>query len=922
MPKTPSKASLPLVAAAALSAVLFWSFKPIIITEIGDSARYVEVYLVAGGIAVAVSLIACLLQPGPALRLLRADTTPRAAGLAAISGLCLAVWYYGFYRALYGSGKVDATIIAFAWPLIAVFAMRIFAPEHGRALRWPELALIGIAFLGAVAIGISSVTEAGFTEGWEIGFAFVAALGSGFYLPFAIRASTAFTRTLGSGLRATFFAISIANLVALLAVAGITYLAGTQLLFYAFDARVIALCAVIGIGTYLVAEVTWTWAFGEYQSLTLSSLAFFSPALSVVMLYAFYGERVDALSAYGLTLILFANMTLHGRYQSGNALIAALIGTLYVALAALFLGTVAAPVLTDMLYFISGLFAILAGFVLSRVSSRRAQELDQRAVLARGIIDLTATEGGVDVADDLLTRLIDIEFEPTIEGKGRIAGSFRDRIPAIGIGDPRRDIATAFDLWFAIHRDRLSLGEKVALWITGGTSILFLILISADSLYGQLGLYAFSAGCLLVIFTISDYERNNVLGFRKQILRMQEAFQEIGRLAYVPRDLIHTREVVGVLSDRTVRARGDDGEIAEFAVPHSSGAFRSIYWLTAGLLLTTLVFLPFAARDGLGPGSGRVLRPDLIEERFGRLFRDDTPPIAVAAFDWPASQVVAEILAAEIEARFGTRAVTRPATVDGVFRAMVAEEPEIDIHADFWRQNQPQNEALYIRDEGSVALNDAPYLARQGVYLPRSLATSLRIVRLADLADPDIAARFDADGDGLGEIWIGADGWRSTDVMRRKLAASGLDALWEADVFSDRIFKAKLALYVARDRPIVFYGYEPDWIHASFDLVRLEEPSPKDDFCLSAADLLAGSADGPFDAPACQFPPTEVHVAYATRLTERDPEIAHFVSRVRFRREEVNGWLERIARDGLDAGDVGAEWRAANAARLDGWAAP
>jgi glycine betaine/proline transport system substrate-binding protein len=99
------------------------------------------------------------------------------------------------------------------------------------------------------------------------------------------------------------------------------------------------IAAIIGIGTYLVAEVTWTWAFQEYKSLTLSSLPYFSPAVSVILLHVLFDEPVRPIAIVGLVLMLFSNLTLHASQRSTNALSLTLIATVYVALASQILPT-------------------------------------------------------------------------------------------------------------------------------------------------------------------------------------------------------------------------------------------------------------------------------------------------------------------------------------------------------------------------------------------------------------------------------------------------------------------------------------------------------------------------------------------------------------------------------------------------------
>ncbi len=809
-PKTP----LPLIVAAAVTAVCFWSFKPIFITLIGDRAGYGEVFVAAGLISVATSLVIALAMGRRTLTLVRAPGAWRGALQSAVAGGFLAMWYYGFYRALYGAPKVDATIIAFSWPLISVLAMRLFAPAHGRKLTMSELSLIFVAFLGAVAIGISDLSAtAGLSRNGEILFAFVAAIGSGFYLPFAINAIERFGRICNSKLTGTFYAISAANVVSLALVLGAMFLTDRPLRFYAFDAEVVAICAMIGIGTYLAAEITWTWAFSEYKSLTLSSLPYFSPAVSVVLLFLLFGEPVTAIAVLGLVLIIFSNMTLHGQYRSNSAPVMALIGTVYVALASQILRPMSAQgVLVDVMYAISGLFAILAGFILARVSGRRAEEVDARAAMVRSLLSSRdGTRGADDAIDRVLRRLTDLEFTTDMTEKERLAGDLRTALRDVPTRDGEVTEAhlREFDGWFTIHRDRLSLGEKAALWITGLGSIFFLMLIRDETAFGLIGLYVFAAGCLLVIFTINDYEQNNLHGFRNQLLRLQQGFSELGRGFYLPRAVVVSREFAGLPPTAPIRHRDEQGRLVEEVLGNARSTFPVIYWATAALVVGALVYLPVSSRSAERAGLTQVLRPGVVSEQISGAFLGEAPDVAVATLNWDASRVAAEVLAQVIASTFDLRVGRRDTAVSEVFPRM--EKGEVDIHPDFWAENQPDNLARYVETADPVArLNDRPYRGVQGIYAPRAIATALGIGEFADLARPEIAAAFDSDGDGRGEIWLGAPGWESTALMEEMLAETDLDRLWEGEVFSDRIFKAKLDRFMANSRPLIFYGYEPE----------------------------------------------------------------------------------------------------------------
>jgi len=627
---------LPLVAAATIIAVAFWSLKPIFISMIGDRTGYAEVFIIAGGISTSVSIVVALIMARTTGRLVTSRGFGRGLLQALISGAFLAMWYYSFYRALYGAEKVDATVVAFSWPLIAVVAMRIFAPQHARKLTPAEWALVLTAYLGAIAVGISGISRSGALGGTELLFAFAAAIGSGLYLPFAINAIWQFTGQLGNRIIATFYVVSLANAASLGLVSLLLWVTDQTLLFFAVDIWVILICALIGIGTYLLAEITWTWAFSEYKSLTLSSLVYLSPAFSVILLYVFFDEPIAAMSAFGLILILFSNLTLHGSYQSTNALILALIGTLCVALVSLFVAPVQLPQLTDMLYFMSGLFAILAGFILSRVSSRRAQEIDQRTCLVRSLVDPVDPADGqaVDAADEVLRGIIDIEFASDLGEKDTRAEIVRQLLNKGNLPETdNRKQSLEFETWLNIHRDRLSLGEKAALWLTGGMSILLLLVVRGDDPLSTVGLYAFAAGCLLVIFSIGDYERNNFQGFRRQILRLQDGFRELGRAHYLPKSLIDSNESLALYDNVRVRYCDEDGAVCEQVVVKRRSTFRALYFGASFLLVGALLTLPIFIANENRDGAVLTLRPEAFAEAGWAFGRGDEVDIVVGVFD-------------------------------------------------------------------------------------------------------------------------------------------------------------------------------------------------------------------------------------------------------------------------------------------------
>lgn len=296
------------VVTAAVGAVGFWSLKPVLITLIEADAGYVEAYLLAAVSALAGSASVAAIRWRDVWPVVRHGGIP-GAGWSALSGVFLAGWYFGFYRALMTAPKVEATIIGFTWPLIAVVAMRVFAPAVGDRLTLREIGLIVVAFVGAAAVTVGS---GGGGEGVAGGllWAGIAALGSGLYLPFAVKGSRAYA---GSGplLWATFCSISVANLAALTVVAATVPVQDYSLDWTSVSLFTLGVCATIGVGTYLVAEIAWTWAVQAHNSLTLASLPYLSPAVTVLLLFAAFSVPVRTVAIAGLLTVLAANLLLH-----------------------------------------------------------------------------------------------------------------------------------------------------------------------------------------------------------------------------------------------------------------------------------------------------------------------------------------------------------------------------------------------------------------------------------------------------------------------------------------------------------------------------------------------------------------------------------------------------------------------------------
>ena len=208
----------------------------------------------------------------------------------------------------------------------------------------------------------------------------------------------------------------------------------------------------------------------------------------------------------------------------------------------------------------------------------------------------------------------------------------------------------------------------------------------------------------------------------------------------------------------------------------------------------------------------------------------------------------------------------------------------VDVYTDMWMPNQQAIWDKYIVEAKTVGHNE-PYLGTQGMYVPHYLAGQVK--SFEDLARPEVAARFDKDGNGKGEYWAGDAGWKSTKMWQVKFKSYGLTELWEPEIVSDATFKAQLKAAYTAEQPIIFYYWTPEWIHAAYDILPLGEPARTEgcmDLKLDQEDWLEASTF------ACKHSDAMVYVAHSKSLEQRNPAAAKFLAQIKLDPAVVNGW--------------------------------
>jgi len=289
--------------------------------------------------------------------------------------------------------------------------------------------------------------------------------------------------------------------------------------------------------------------------------------------------------------------------------------------------------------------------------------------------------------------------------------------------------------------------------------------------------------------------------------------------------------------------------------------------------------------------------------------------IMLPDLSWNGAKAIGHVLKAVITGPMGGEAeiVSGMNQQPVIYAGMDKGDGSIDVHTDMWMPNWQSAWDEYVVDKESIDVNQ-PYQGTSNLYVPAYMTDKVKSIE--DLKNPEIAAMFDTDGDGLGEYWPGDVTWASTKRWQIKFKSYGLDALWEPNIVSADTFKAGLAAAYASSQPQLFYHWTPEALHVQYDLAVIDEPERFDgceDVDLDAEDWLEVSE---FE---CVIAPNDVHVAFSKSLYDRNPAVANMLKNVQFTGDEINGWIVEMFENKRDPQEVAEDWIADNPDIVNGW---
>jgi len=292
--------------------------------------------------------------------------------------------------------------------------------------------------------------------------------------------------------------------------------------------------------------------------------------------------------------------------------------------------------------------------------------------------------------------------------------------------------------------------------------------------------------------------------------------------------------------------------------------------------------------------------------------------VNIGAPSWTGAQAIAALLQAVVVERIGGEANLVPGNNATIFQAMDQGKGDIDVHPDVWLPNQQSFTNKYVDGNKSVTLGSNAYEGNQGFCVSEQFGSANNVTDIADLGRPDVASKMDSDGNGKGEMWIGAPGWASANVNEVKTRDYGLLPFIDPIRAEESVKTARVKDSIAKQEGYAFYCYKPHAIWYMFDVRMLTEP--KFDVAKYTMVQPSDSPDWYTDSKvATKDALKQVQIAWSNSLEGRSPAIVEFFERFSLTADDVSGFAYEVSGKGRKPADVASEWIANNPERVDAW---
>lgn len=293
--------------------------------------------------------------------------------------------------------------------------------------------------------------------------------------------------------------------------------------------------------------------------------------------------------------------------------------------------------------------------------------------------------------------------------------------------------------------------------------------------------------------------------------------------------------------------------------------------------------------------------------------------VVIGVPNWPSVQATAHVLKVAIEDRLSLEVELQDGSNKSIFDGMNAGS--VHVHPEAWLPNLDHLKRQYVDSAKTIIMSPIGATGDQAMCVTQSTAARTGISELKELSNPEMAKNFDTDGDGKGEVWIGAEGWGSTPIEHVRARSYGYDKTMSLEVMEEQIALDAVAAAIEGDQNKVFFCYTPHHMFTLHDLVVLKEP---------AHDAKKWRIVPPSPTPGwleksmagVAWDTATLHMSYAASLASDKPEVAAMLSKVALDTDTLSGMTHALIVEGQDPAEFAAKWVEENSASVDSWFQP
>jgi glycine betaine/proline transport system substrate-binding protein len=290
--------------------------------------------------------------------------------------------------------------------------------------------------------------------------------------------------------------------------------------------------------------------------------------------------------------------------------------------------------------------------------------------------------------------------------------------------------------------------------------------------------------------------------------------------------------------------------------------------------------------------------------------------IVIGVPNWPSAHVTAHLLKYLIEENFGLDVELQNASNTVIFEGI--NSGSMHIHPETWAPLHLNLINRYVNEKKTVIMSKKQVVAEQGICVTRKTQERTGIVNLSDLADPEMAEKFDRDGNGKGDIWIGGPGWAVTTEGKIRAKTYAYDETMDLRVMEESLAYVEVDAAEKKKKNIVFYCYSPHYMFSLYELIYLKE----DPYDPSKWKVLQPGEDPNWLEKSHISTASETptfSISYAARLQEADPLLARFLSRVQLSNELVTQMTYAIVIEKQNPKKFVSKWAEENTRLVDDW---